>query len=85
LQIVVFVLVGPLFLVSVLLSFVSIGIPLIIYGRPPAYIQSIWFSRLATVLETVAACSVVLWLMGQENRRTVWESIRRPDGTSALL
>jgi membrane protease YdiL (CAAX protease family) len=85
LQMVIFVLVGPLFLVSVLLSFASIGIPLMLSAKPPVYIQSIWFSRLAPVLEIVAGCSVVLWLMGQENRRTVWESIRRPDGISALL
>jgi len=58
LQIVVFVLVGPLFLVSVLLSFVSIGIPLIIYGRPTAYIQSTWFSRLAPIVENCGG----LWL-----------------------
>jgi len=85
LQIVIFVLVGPLFLVSVLLSVVTIGIPLIIYGRPPAYIQSIWISRLAPVLEAAAACGALLWLMEKGNRRTVWESIRRPDGISALL
>jgi hypothetical protein len=85
LQIVVFVLIGPLFLVSVLLSFASVGIPLMLYARPPVYIQSIWFSILAPVVESAAGCSVVLWLMGQENRRTVWESIRRPDGISALL
>ena len=85
LQIVIFVLVGPLFLVGVLLSMASIGFPFMLYARPPAYVQSIWFSRLAPVLETVAACTVVLWLMGQENRRTVWESIRLPDRISALL
>lgn len=85
LQIVIFVLIGPLFLVSVLFSFASIGIPLMLYARPPVYIQSIWFTRLAPVVETAAACSVALWLMGQENRRTVWESIRRPDGISVLL
>jgi len=85
LQIVIFVLVGPLFLVSVLLSLLTMGIPLIIYAGLPGYTQSIWFSRLAPVLEAAAACGVVLWLMGQENRRAVWESIRRPDGTSALL
>lgn len=85
LQIVIFVLVGPLFLVSVLLSFVCIGIPFMLYARLPVYVQSIWFSRLAPVVETVAACSVVLWLMGQENRRTVWGSIRRPDGISTVL
>lgn len=85
LQIVIFVLIGPLFLVSVLLSFVTIGIPFVISARLPVYIQSIWFSRLAPVVESAAACCVVLWLMGQENRRTVWESIRWPDGISALL
>jgi len=85
LQIVIFVLIGPLFLVSALLSFASIGIPLMLYARPPVYIQSIWFSTLAPVMESAVACSVVLWLMEQENRRMVWESIRRPDGISALL
>lgn len=85
LQFLIFLLVGPLFLVSLLLSFVSIGIPLMIFATPPAYIQSIWFSRLAPVLETVAACTVVLSLMGPENRQTVQHSIRLPDRTSALL
>jgi len=50
LQFLIFLLVGPLFLVGLLLSFVSIGIPLMILATPPAYIQSIWFSRLAPVL-----------------------------------
>ena len=85
LQFPIFLLVGPLFLVGVLLSFVSIGIPLMILTRPPAYIQSIWFSRLAPVLETVVACTVVLYLMGPENRQTVQDSIRLPDRTSTLL
>lgn len=85
LQFLIFLLVGPLFLVDLLLSFVSIGIPLIIFATPPAYIQSIWFSRLAPVLETVAACTVVVYLMGPENRQTVKVSIRLPDRTSSLL
>lgn len=85
LQFLIFLLVGPLFLVGLLLSFVSIGIPLMIFATPPAYIQSIWFSRLAPVLETPAACTVVLYLMGPENRQTVQDSIRLPDRTSALL
>jgi membrane protease YdiL (CAAX protease family) len=54
-------------------------------ARPPVYLQSIWFSRLAAVAESLAACSALLWLMGQENRRTIWESIRRPDGISTFL
>lgn len=85
LQFLIFVLVGPLFLVGVLLSIVSIGIPLVVSARPPAYIQNIWFSRLAPVLETVAACAVVLYLMGPENRRTVRDSIRLPDRASVLF
>jgi membrane protease YdiL (CAAX protease family) len=85
LQFLIFLLVGPLFLVGLLLSFVSIGIPLMIFATPPAYIQSIWFSRLAPVLETVAACTVALYLIGPENRQTVQDSIRLPDRTSALL
>ena len=85
LELLLFVLVGPLFLVGVLLSLVGIGIPLIIFSGLPAYIQSIWFSRLATVLETAAACVVVLCLMGRENRQTVHASIQRPDRISVLL
>ena len=85
LQLLIFLLVGPLILVGLLLSFVSIGIPLMVFSRPPAYIQSIWFSRLAAVLTAAAACTVVLCLMGPENRQTVRDSIRLPDRTSALV
>lgn len=85
LQFLIFVLVGPFFLVGVLLSFVSIGIPFAVSARPPAYIQNIWFSRLAPVLEVVAACTLVLYLMGRENRQAVRDSIRLPDRMSVLL
>jgi len=85
LKVVVFVLVGPLFLVSAVLSLLTLGIPFIIYRRPPAYIESTWFSTIAVVLETGVACAAVLYLMGKENRQTVWESIRLPDRASSLL
>jgi len=81
----IFVLVGPLFLVSVSLSLISIGIPLMISSTPPTYIQSTWFSRLSPILEASAACGVVLCLMGRENRETVQSSIRWPDRMNALL
>src|SRR5262249_36099034 len=85
LKILIFTLVGPLFLASVLVSFVSIGIPFAIYAKLPAYVQSNWFSRLAPILESAAACAVVLCLMGRENRQTVRDSIRLPGRISALL
>lgn len=85
LQFLVFALVGPLFLVGVLFVLVSIGIPFAISARPPVYIQNIWFARLTPVLETVAACALGLYLMGQENRQIVRDSIRLPDRMSVLL
>ena len=85
LQVVIFTLIGPLFLVSVFLSFVGLIIPLIISSRLPSYTQRAWFSQMASILETLAACAVLLCLMGRENRQTVWNSIRWPDRMNVLL
>lgn len=85
LQVVIFVLVGPLFLVSSVLTFVCIGIPFYVLGVTPHCVQGIWFSRLASVAHVAAACGVILWTMGKENRRTIAESIRMPDRTGMFL
>jgi membrane protease YdiL (CAAX protease family) len=85
LQFVVFTIVGPLFLIHVFLSFVAFEIPFFISSRAPARFPGIWFSESATILGTMAACVVLLGLMGRENRKTVWDSIRWPDRISVLL
>jgi membrane protease YdiL (CAAX protease family) len=85
LQILTFVLVGPVFLPSVLLAFVVIGIPVTFYSRVPSYIQSPWFSRLSSIAEIVVVLGIGLAIVGQEGRRRALSLIRVPRLNHVLL
>jgi membrane protease YdiL (CAAX protease family) len=84
-QWVVWVLIGPLILVSVVLGFLTTGPSLIFWSRMPVYAQSIWFNRLSTVAEGAAALGVLLWIMGKENRQVIWSMTRLPEPWHAAL
>jgi len=85
LQFLVFVLVGPLFLVGIVVSFVGIWIPIMLFSRSPAYIQSVWFGRLAPVLESLVAYGVLVCFLWREEKQTIKQSIRWPDAKNLLL
>lgn len=85
LQWVVWVLVGPLILVSVVLGFFTIGLPLIFSPRIFVYTQAAWFSGLSPVAETAATVGVLLWIMGKENRQVIWSIARLPEPRHAAL
>ena len=82
---VVWVLIGPLILVSVVLGFLTIGPSLIFWSRMSAYVQTVWFNRLSTVAEGAAALGVLLWIMGKENRQVIWSMTRLPEPLYAAL
>jgi membrane protease YdiL (CAAX protease family) len=85
LQWVIWVLVGPLILVSVVLGFLTIGLLLIFSSRIPVYTQTVWFNRLSPVAEGAAALGVLLWIMGKENRQVIWSVARFPELLHAAL
>jgi membrane protease YdiL (CAAX protease family) len=83
LQWVIWVLVGPLILVSVVLGIFSL--PLIFSSRISVYIQTVWFTRLSSVVEGAATLGVLLWIMGKENRQVIWNMTRLPEPRHAAL
>jgi membrane protease YdiL (CAAX protease family) len=83
LQWVIWVLVGPLILVSIVLGIFSL--PLIFSSRVSAYIQTVWFTRLSSVVEGAATLGVLLWIMGKENRQVIWSMTRLPEPRHAAL
>ena len=82
LQFIVFVLLGPFFL---LLSIMGLGVPLIVLARAPAYLQSVWFGRLAPIIESLMAYGVLVWFVFRKEKQTIKQSIRWPGMTSLLL
>jgi membrane protease YdiL (CAAX protease family) len=85
LDMLVWVLVGPLVLSVGMISLFTIGIPLIASLRLPSYIQSDWFSRLARLLDTFVSFVLVLWIVGRGGRQVVWHSMRMPEPKHFLL
>jgi hypothetical protein len=79
LQYLVWVLVGPLFLVSSLLSFVILGLPILISSRIPAYAHSDWFLRISSVIEGLGFLAVASWIAGKGGRQTIRKAIRLPE------
>jgi hypothetical protein len=73
-QLLIWVLVGPLYLVSSLLALFTIGLPMILSSSVPAYIQSVWFSRFSPIIEVVAAFALIFWIAGKEDRHVIWNT-----------
>ena len=84
-QFLIFALVGPYFLVGILLSFISIGIPFTLLSRPPAYLQSDWFGRLATILEYLVGFGVLVCLVWRKEKETIKRALRVPQPREILL
>ena len=83
LQWVLWVLVGPLILVSVVLGIFTL--PLIFSPRISVYIQTVSFTRLSSVVEGAATLGVLLWIMGKGNRQIIWNMTRLPEPRHAAL
>ncbi len=77
LQILIWVLVGPFFLADDVLAWLTMGIPIILSLRLPAYIQSAWFSRRTSLLECLPLV-FALWIAGRQNRQVLRTLIRVP-------
>jgi membrane protease YdiL (CAAX protease family) len=85
LQYVIWILVGPLLVMSVLLGLLTIGFPVAFSSRIPLYVQTIWFQKLSPIVEVAAGFAVLLWIMGKENRRVIWSVVRLPEPRYAVL
>lgn len=81
LQILIFLLVGPLFLAYRLANLVGTEVLLRFSSHPPTY----WFRSLLPVLGTLAAYLVLLCFMRREERDTTWNSMRRLGANDILL
>ena len=70
-KILIWVLVGPLFILVILLDFLTVGIPVIVRSHLPAYITSPWFLMGSYVLAAFPL-GFVLWLAGKK----LWQIVR---------
>jgi membrane protease YdiL (CAAX protease family) len=85
LQILIFILVGPLFLAYSLVALVGMQIPLLFFSQLASYLQSAWVTRLFPVLGSLVAYGVLLCFMGREERQITLSSVRRLDLNHLLL
>jgi membrane protease YdiL (CAAX protease family) len=84
-KILVWVLVGPLFLLSSLLTFLTMGLPIYFSSHVPAYIQSDWFPRFSSVIEALFVFGVIFWLAGKKDRQVIRNATRLPEPAYAGL
>lgn len=85
LQFLVFVVVGPLFLIDALVASVGLGISFVHFSSNASFIESVWFTRLSPTAGSLVACLVLLWIMGRDNRQIIQGLVWRPDRKSLLL
>ena len=84
-QFLIWVLVGPLCFLYSFLAFLTIGLPMILSMRVPAYSQSVWFSRFSSVAEAILLFAVIFWIAGSAGRQVIWKTIRFPKPEYAAL
>jgi membrane protease YdiL (CAAX protease family) len=85
LQFLIWILVGPLFVLYSLFAFLTLILPAMFTSRLPVYSQSAWFSRLSPVLGAFFVFAILLWIMGSESRQIIWAASRLPDPRYAAL
>jgi membrane protease YdiL (CAAX protease family) len=71
-------LVGIVFLPVALLSFITTGVPFLLTSRLPSYVQSDWFSRLSPIIGGMVILGIALCIAGRDGRQAVRNSIRLP-------
>jgi len=84
-QFLIWVLVGPLYLLSSSLAWFTLGLPMILSSHMPAYTQSVWFSRFSSTIETLVVFAVIFWIAGKEDRQVIWKAVRLPEPRYAGL
>jgi membrane protease YdiL (CAAX protease family) len=84
-QLLIWVLVGPLCFLYSFLAFLAIGLPMILSMPVLAYIQSIWFSRFSDVAAAAVVFAVIFWIAGREGRQVIWKTVRFPKPEYACL
>ena len=84
-QYLIWALVGPLYLISSSLAWLTLGLPIILSSRVPAYTQSVWFSRFSRPLEGIVVLAVMIWIAGKDDRRVISKTIRLPEPKYAGL
>jgi membrane protease YdiL (CAAX protease family) len=78
-QILLWFLVGVTFLPFALVSFLTMGLPLVLTSRLPSFVQSDWFQGLFPSIDGVLVLGIALCIMGKDGRTTARRSIRLPD------
>lgn len=78
-KLLIWVLVGPLFLLFSLFTFVTLLLPAMFTSRLPFYSQSAWFSRLSPVLGTLFVFAILLWIMGKKSRQVIINAMGLPE------
>jgi len=81
----IWILIGPLFVVNILVGFLALGFPVLFLSRILAYAQTVWFNELSNVAEAVFMLCALLWIMGKENRQVIWSMVRLPEPRHAAL
>lgn len=79
LRILIWVFVGPLFLLVALPSVSTLWIPSSLLGHLVEYLQSDWFPRLAPIIEALIFLGITFWIIGPDGRQAVRQSIRMPE------
>jgi len=69
LRLLIWFLVSLVSLPLVLLSFLTIGVPLILTSRLPSFFQSDWFTRLSRIMEGIVVLGIALCIMGRREGR----------------
>jgi len=75
----IWVLVGPLFVLSATISVFAVTIPYVISSHLPTYSQSPWFLRTISIVEPAIFLGFVLCTVSRVGRHGVRNSIRLPD------
>jgi membrane protease YdiL (CAAX protease family) len=85
LQFLIWVLVGPLFLLHDLFALIALGLPVILLSQSPYYGQTAWFSRLFPIVGVLFVFSALVWVMGREARQVVRDTTRLPEPRHVVL
>ena len=85
LQFLIWVLVGPLFLLYNSYTFVTLVLPSLFTSRLPFYSQSAWFSRLSPVFGTLFVLAILLWIIGKESRQVIRNVSELPEPRHVAL
>jgi len=72
----VWVLIGPLFLVGPILVFLTMGLPYLASSHLLGYLASEWFVRLGRIVDPSIALGITCWVAGRDGRQAAWRSIR---------